>query len=83
MHREKMAPLSESEEENLPRTGIDTKLGKTSAKVGLDGRTVLMLDTAQCNDQLPPPLAKFKFGTHSMSFDCHQLYTVTVANAYA
>jgi hypothetical protein len=32
--------LSESEEENLPRTGIDTKLGKTSAKAELDGRTV-------------------------------------------
>ena len=33
-------------------------------------------------DQLPPSLsAKFKFGAHSISLDCHQLYIAIVANA--
>lgn len=36
--------VEQSKEENLPGTGIDTKLGKPSAKVELDERTVLMLD---------------------------------------
>lgn len=44
MHREKITLLNESEEENLLGTGIDTKLGKPSAKVELDERTVLMSD---------------------------------------
>lgn len=36
--------VEQSEEENLPGTGIETKLGKPSAEVELDERTVLMLD---------------------------------------
>jgi len=36
--------VEQSEEENLPGTGIETKLGKPSAKVELDEKTVLMLD---------------------------------------
>jgi hypothetical protein len=50
--------VEQSKEENLPGIGIDTKLGKPSAKVELDGTTVLMLDTIDVYDQLPPPLQK-------------------------
>ena len=43
MHREETTLLN-NQKENLPGTGIDTKLGKPSAKVELDERTVLILD---------------------------------------